>query len=90
VHSLAAAGSRDPGSPGEQVDAGLPRLRREVDSSYVEGSRILLVLDPWRSVVLLVAGDKPRQWDKWYRTAIPRAEYFHDDYIAERGKEMGL
>jgi hypothetical protein len=33
--------------------------------------RILLVFDPWRSVVLLVAGDKYGQWDKWYRAAIP-------------------
>jgi hypothetical protein len=32
--------------------------------------RILLVFDPWRSAVLLVAGDKSGQWDKWYRTAI--------------------
>ena len=30
--------------------------------------RILLVFDPWRSVVLLVAGDKSGQWDKWYRS----------------------
>ena len=52
--------------------------------------RILLVFDPWRSVVLLVAGDKSGQWDKWYRTAIPRAEQLYDDYLAERGKEMGL
>lgn len=33
--------------------------------------RILPVFDPWRSVVLLVAGDKSGQWEKWYRTAIP-------------------
>jgi hypothetical protein len=33
--------------------------------------RILLVFDPWRSVILLVAGDKSGQWDRWYRTAIP-------------------
>ena len=33
--------------------------------------RILLVFDPWRSAVLLVAGDKSGQWEKWYRTAIP-------------------
>ena len=33
--------------------------------------RILLVFDPWRSAILLVAGDKSGQWDKWYRTAIP-------------------
>ena len=52
--------------------------------------RILLVFDPWRSVVLLVAGDKSGQWDKWYRTAIPRAEQLYDNYLAERGKEMGL
>jgi hypothetical protein len=46
--------------------------------------RILLVFDPWRSAILLVAGDK------WYRTAIPRAEQLYDDYLAERRKEMGL
>jgi hypothetical protein len=51
--------------------------------------RILLVFDPWRSVILLVAGDKSGQWDKWYRTAIPRAEQLYEDYLAERRKEMG-
>ena len=52
--------------------------------------RILLVFDPWRSAVLLVAGDKAGQWDKWYRTAIPQAEQLYEDYLAERRKEMGL
>jgi hypothetical protein len=51
--------------------------------------RILLVFDPWRPVILLVAGDKSGQWDKWYRTAIPRAEQLYDDYLAERRKETG-
>jgi len=51
--------------------------------------RILLVFDPWRSAILLVAGDKSGQWDKWYRTAIPRAEQLYDDYLAERRKELG-
>ncbi len=51
--------------------------------------RILLVFDPWRSAILLVAGDKSGQWDKWYRTAIPRAEQLYDDYLAERRKETG-
>jgi len=51
--------------------------------------RILLVFDPWRSVVLLVAGDKSGQWAKWYRTAIPLAEQLYDNYLAEREKEMG-
>jgi hypothetical protein len=51
--------------------------------------RILLVLDPWRSAVLLVAGDKSGQWSRWYRTAIPLAEQLYEDYLAEREKEMG-
>jgi hypothetical protein len=52
--------------------------------------RILLVFDPWRSVVLLVAGDKAGQWNKWYRDAIPRAEQLYEDYLADRRKEMGV
>jgi DNA-binding XRE family transcriptional regulator len=51
--------------------------------------RILLVFDPWRAAILLVAGDKSGQWDKWYRTAIPHAEKLYDDYLAERRKELG-
>ena len=49
--------------------------------------RILLVFDPWRAAVLLVAGDKSGQWAKWYRSAIPRAERLYDEYLAERRKE---
>ena len=51
--------------------------------------RILLVFNPWRAAILLVAGDKSGQWDKWYRSAIPRAERLYDDYLAERRMEMG-
>jgi hypothetical protein len=49
--------------------------------------RILLVFDPWRAAILLVAGDKAGQWAKWYRTAISRAELLYDEYLAERRKE---
>jgi len=52
--------------------------------------RILFVFDPWRSAVLLVAGDKSGQWTRWYRTAIRQAEQLYEDYLAEREKEMGL
>jgi hypothetical protein len=48
------------------------------------------VFDPWRSAVLLVAGDKSGQWDKWYRAAIPRVEKLYEEYLAERRKEMGV
>jgi hypothetical protein len=51
--------------------------------------RILLVFDPWRAAILLVAGDKSGQWDKWYRAAVPRAEQLSDGYLAQRRKEMG-
>jgi hypothetical protein len=52
-------------------------------------ARILLVFDPWRSAVLLVAGDKSGHWARWYRTAIPQAEQLYEDYLEEREKEMG-
>jgi hypothetical protein len=52
--------------------------------------RILLVFDPWRAAILLVAGDKPGQWEKWYRSAIHRAERMYEDHLAERRKERGI
>jgi hypothetical protein len=52
--------------------------------------RILLVFDPWRAAILLIAGDKSGQWEKWYRSAIPRAERMYEDYLAERRKERGI
>jgi hypothetical protein len=52
--------------------------------------RILFVFDPWRSAVLLVAGDKSGQWKQWYQDAIPQAEQAYEDYLGEREKEMGL
>ncbi|MBI3685788.1 MAG: type II toxin-antitoxin system RelE/ParE family toxin [Actinobacteria bacterium] len=36
--------------------------------------RALFVFDPWRSAIVLVAGDKAGNWNGWYRQAIPRAE----------------
>ena len=51
--------------------------------------RILFVFDPWRSAILLVAGDKAGNWTRWYHDAIPRAEQLYRDYLIERQKEMG-
>ena len=51
--------------------------------------RILFVFDPWRSAILLVAGDKAGQWTRWYRTAIPEAERLYADYLDQRKKETG-
>jgi hypothetical protein len=50
--------------------------------------RILFVFDPWRSAILLVAGDKAGQWTRWYRTAIPEAEQLYATYLKEREQEI--
>lgn len=49
--------------------------------------RILFVLDPWRSAILL-AGDKSGQWSRWYREAVPEAERLYESYLEERKKEI--
>jgi hypothetical protein len=49
--------------------------------------RILFVFDPWRSAILLVAGDKAGNWQQWYRHAIPRAEQLLEIYLKERAEE---
>ncbi|WP_426509395.1 type II toxin-antitoxin system RelE/ParE family toxin [Dactylosporangium sp. McL0621] len=51
--------------------------------------RILFVFDPWRSAILLIAGDKSGQWNRWYRQAIPEAEQFYATYLKEREREVG-
>jgi hypothetical protein len=51
--------------------------------------RILFVFDPWRSSILLVAGDKAGQWQRWYDEAIPLAEQRYRRYLEERVAEEG-
>jgi len=49
--------------------------------------RILFAFDPWRSSILLVAGDKAGQWSTWYSHAIPLAEQRYERYLKERTQE---
>jgi hypothetical protein len=51
--------------------------------------RILFAFDPWRSAILLVAGDKASNWREWYRQTIPRAEQLLEIYLKERAGEEG-
>ena len=52
--------------------------------------RILFVFDPWRSAILLVAGDKSGRWGRLYAEAIPRAGQLYEIYLKERaGEESG-
>lgn len=43
--------------------------------------------DPWRSRILLVAGDKAERWNAWYREAIPLAEHRCEAYVKERTEQ---
>lgn len=49
--------------------------------------RILFAFDPWRSTILLVAGDKAGRWKAWYAEAIPLAEHRYERYLKERAQE---
>lgn len=51
--------------------------------------RILFCFDPWRSSILLVAGDKSGRWNAWYAEAIPLAEQRYKTYLVERAEEEG-
>lgn len=44
--------------------------------------RILLIFDPARCAVLLVAGDKAGNWNSWYDANIPLAEQRYDEHLA--------
>jgi hypothetical protein len=50
--------------------------------------RILFAFDPWRSSILLVAGDKAGRWKSWYEEAIPLAEHRYELYLKERQAEV--
>ncbi|MDO4884307.1 MAG: type II toxin-antitoxin system RelE/ParE family toxin [Rothia sp. (in: high G+C Gram-positive bacteria)] len=43
--------------------------------------RILFAFDPLRQAILLVAGDKAGQWEKWYRKNIPRADRLYQEHL---------
>jgi hypothetical protein len=49
--------------------------------------RILFAFDPKRTAVLLVAGNKQGQWQKWYEDNIPVAEDLYDEHL-KRLKEV--
>jgi hypothetical protein len=51
--------------------------------------RILFAFDPWRSSILLVAGDKAGRWSEWYAEAIPLAEHRYESYVKERAEKEG-
>ncbi|MEU7746129.1 type II toxin-antitoxin system RelE/ParE family toxin [Nonomuraea sp. NPDC049158] len=69
--------------------ANLKELRPR--STGTSALRVLFVFDPWRSAILLVAGDKIREQpaapDRWYGKAIRQAEELYQTYLIERVEE---
>lgn len=43
--------------------------------------RILFAFDPERQAILLVAGDKAGNWQRWYRRNIPLADDLYDEHL---------
>lgn len=43
--------------------------------------RILFAFDPERSAILLLAGDKAGNWNRWYRKSIPAADDLFDSHL---------
>ena len=49
--------------------------------------RILFLFDPARQMLLMVAGDKAGNWQRWYYAAIPLAEARYAEYLAALSDE---
>jgi hypothetical protein len=84
VSSMTARRSTAPwltGSPGSRLH-NLKELRP--GSSGASEVRILLIFDPARNAVLLVADDKAGRWQEWYQGAIPAAEAVYEAYLKEQ------
>lgn len=43
--------------------------------------RILFAFDPERQAILLIAGDKAGNWQRWYKQNIPLADDLFDDHL---------
>lgn len=46
--------------------------------------RVLFAFDPSRRAILLVAGDKAGDWQRWYRRNIPLADDRFDEHLRRR------
>jgi hypothetical protein len=48
--------------------------------------RVLFAFDPQRQAIMLVAGDKAGNWEKWYRENIPIADARFTEHLAQQKK----
>lgn len=45
--------------------------------------RVLFAFDPNRDAILLIGGDKDRDWSGWYTEMVPIADELYDQHLAE-------
>jgi Phage derived protein Gp49-like (DUF891) len=69
---------------------GLDDRESEKTAAKADNDSVLFVFDPWRSAILLIAGDKAAQWKTWYERAIPQAEELYPVYLKERVSAIGV
>lgn len=49
--------------------------------------RIIFAFDPTQQAIMLIAGDKTNQWQRWYKKAIPQAEKIYQEHLKQIGHE---
>ncbi len=89
VQAIDALAEGGPGIGGPPVDTITGSSIANLEELRPGTVRILFVFGPWRSSILLVAGDKAGRGNEWYREAIPLAEWRYEIYLKERAQEGG-
>jgi hypothetical protein len=56
---------------------------KELRASQGGALRVLFMFDPRRQVILLLGGDKSKDWNAWYEVAVPLADDLYDVYLDE-------
>ncbi len=89
VQALDALAEGGPGLGRPLVDTITGSALKNLKELRPGTTRVLFAFDPWRSSILLVAGDKRDRWSEWYEEAIPLAEHRYADYLKMRTEEEG-
>lgn len=79
--------SRGPGLGRPWVDTLTGSRHSNMKELRLLGSnaRVIFAFDPTRAAILLIAGDKTNQWQKWYRDNIPIADRIYEEYLKGLG-----
>ncbi|MFE3442200.1 type II toxin-antitoxin system RelE/ParE family toxin [Nocardia sp. NPDC059180] len=87
VQALDALAQGGPGLGRPLVDTIAGSTLKNLKELRPGTTRILFAFDPWRSSILLVAGDKRDRWSEWYEESVPLAEQRYADYVKSRVEE---